>query len=146
MRRKLHGCCELRRSGIFGRIHIAYGSGDEGTALGAACAYSYQAGQISMPGQMPFFGPAPQLDTVRKLVIQHHLRMQQFPSEAAMLEAAAGDIADDRIVALCIGRMEYGARALGNRSLLALHRTPATRIASISRSKRGKTTVLLPPP
>ena len=37
-----------------------------------------------------------------------------------MLDAAAADIAADRIIAVCNGRMEYGARALGNRSLLAL--------------------------
>jgi len=36
-----------------------------------------------------------------------------------MLEAAADDIAANKIVAICHGRMEYGARALGNRSLLA---------------------------
>jgi predicted NodU family carbamoyl transferase len=48
------------------------------------------------------------------------LALQGFASEQQMLDAAAEDVAADRIVALCNGRMEFGARALGNRSLLAL--------------------------
>jgi predicted NodU family carbamoyl transferase len=70
---------------------------------------------------MPFFGPAPQIATVRGIIEQHpSLQIQEFANQRAMLDAAAADIAADRIVALNDGRMEYGARALGNRSLLAL--------------------------
>jgi carbamoyltransferase len=70
---------------------------------------------------MPFFGPAPQLGRVKRIVAQNSaLMLEEFSDENAMLDAAAADIANDLIVALCNGRMEYGARALGNRSLLAL--------------------------
>lgn len=113
---------ELRSNGMFERIHVAYASGDEGTALGAAAACVFALGTpLRIPGVMPFFGPAPQGVAVRAIVAQHpELILREFDAEQPMLHAAAQDLAADRIVALCNGRMEFGARALGNRSLLAL--------------------------
>ncbi len=113
---------ELRASGMFDRIHIAYASGDEGTALGAAAAHVFTQGQpLRITDEMPFFGPAPLISAVRRVLERHPaLQIQEFSTQQQMLDAAAADIAADRIVALNDGRMEYGARALGNRSLLAL--------------------------
>jgi carbamoyltransferase len=112
---------ELRTSGMFDHIHVSYGSGDDGTALGAALAHSHALGQpVRIPSQMPFYGPAPKIEVVRSLVAKHGLHLQEYPDRDVMLGEAANDIARDRIVAICDGRMEYGARALGNRSLLAL--------------------------
>lgn len=112
---------ELRTAGMFQNIHIAFGSGDEGTALGAAAAYSHSIQRpLQITHKLPFYGPAPVLATVRKLVETHRLHLTEFSTADAMLDAAADDIAADKIVALCDGRMEYGARALGNRSLFAL--------------------------
>ncbi len=113
---------ELRASGMFEQIHVAYSSGDEGTALGAAAACVFARGApLQIPGVMPFFGPAPTLTGVRKVLAQHpELKLEEYTDVSQMLDATARDIAADRIVALCNGRMEFGARALGNRSLLAL--------------------------
>jgi carbamoyltransferase len=113
---------ELRASGMYDRIHIAYASGDEGTALGAAAAQCFTQGHpLHIPDAMPFFGPEPQISAVRH-ILEHHpaLQIREFATRQQMLDTAAADIAADRIVALNDGRMEYGARALGNRSLLAL--------------------------
>jgi len=111
---------EVRKSQMFDQIHIAFASGDEGTAFGAAAAYSYRNGQpVRIPGQMPFYGPAPDLKVVHELASRYPVTVHEFLDEAAMLKAAADDVADDKIIAICHGRMEYGARALGNRSLLA---------------------------
>ena len=119
---------ELRDARMFERIHVSYGSGDDGTALGAALAHSYALGQpVSFPHLMPFFGPAPDIQTVRTLVDRNHLKLHEYPDQERMLAAAATDIALDRVVAICDGRMEYGARALGNRSLLALPSKAANR-------------------
>jgi carbamoyltransferase len=123
------GCAEncaaiglLRSSSMFERIHVAYASGDEGTALGAAAAHLFTHGApLRLSGVMPFFGPAPELPRVRGIIAENPaLVLEEFEDERQTLELAARDIAADRIVALCNGRMEYGARALGNRSLLAL--------------------------
>ena len=113
---------ELRTSGMFDRIHVAYASGDEGTALGAAAAHVFTQGQpLRIPDEMPFYGPAPQISIIRRMLEKYPaLAIREFGTRQQMLDAAAADIAADRIVALNDGRMEYGARALGNRSLLAL--------------------------
>jgi carbamoyltransferase len=113
---------ELRTSGMFEQIHIAYSSGDEGTALGAAAACVFAHGApLRIPGFMPFFGPAPQIAGLRTVLANHpELVLEEYADERSMLDATARDIAADKIVALCNGRMEFGARALGNRSLLAL--------------------------
>jgi carbamoyltransferase len=113
---------ELRSSGMFERIHVGYSSGDEGTALGAAAACVFARGApLRLPNFMPFFGPAPHLPRVREILARRpDLLLEEFSDERRMLDAAACDIAADQIVALCHGRMEFGARALGNRSLLAL--------------------------
>jgi carbamoyltransferase len=130
------GCAEncaaiglLRSAGMFERIHVSYASGDEGTALGAAAACVFAQGRpLRIPGVMPFFGPAPELPRLRDVIAQHPaLALQEFAGEPQMLDAAAADIAADRIVALAHGRMEFGARALGNRSLLALPSNPANK-------------------
>jgi carbamoyltransferase len=120
---------ELRSSGMFERIHIAYASGDEGTALGAAAAHLFSHGApLRLPGVLPFFGPAPHLERVRAIVARDStLALREFADEQQMLDSAAADIAADKIVALCHGRMEYGARALGNRSLLALPASAANK-------------------
>lgn len=120
---------ELRTAGIFRRIHVGYASGDEGTALGAAAARAFARGTpLRIPDVMPFFGPAPQLKRVKQIAAQNStLALEEFPDENAMLDAAAVDVANDMIVALCNGRMEYGARALGSRSLLALPSTASNK-------------------
>lgn len=113
---------ELRSSGMFEHIHVAYASGDEGTALGAAAACVFARGApLRMPEVMPFFGPAPRPANVRTVLSRRpELTLEEYGNEREMLDAAASDIAADKIVALCHGRMEFGARALGTRSLLAL--------------------------
>jgi carbamoyltransferase len=112
---------EVRNRGIFRNIHVAFASGDEGTALGAAAAWAYQHGQpLRIPHEMPFYGPAPDIRVVRDLAATYDVTVTEYPDEPTMLAAVADDVAADRIVGICQGRMEFGARALGNRSLLAL--------------------------
>ena len=77
---------------------------------------------LHLPGVMPFFGPAPHLDArARDRGPEHRRwRWRNSPTSSRCWMPRPRDIAADRIVALCHGRMEFGARALGNRSLLAL--------------------------
>ncbi|WP_431266735.1 carbamoyltransferase C-terminal domain-containing protein [Dankookia sp. P2] len=122
------GCAEncmtagaLRDDGRFEQVYVGYASGDDGTALGAAAAHSAALGMpVRALNRMPFFGPKPQAAEVLAHAAARGLNVTSFSSTDAMLQAAAKDVAEDKIIALCNGRMEYGARALGNRSLLAL--------------------------
>ena len=68
----------------------------------------------------PYLGPRYDPDEVRAaLEARPDLRWTHVGETAEYFAAAAADIAADRIVAWFSGRMEFGPRALGNRSILA---------------------------
>jgi carbamoyltransferase len=50
---------------------------------------------------------------------------EQFMDSAELAGRVAAVLADEAILGLCSGRMEFGPRALGNRSILADPRSPA---------------------
>lgn len=109
------------------RVFVQPASGDDGTSLGAALYVSQRRGDEYRPGPAgfdPYTGPGYSLAEVRQALEQ--------PGTAELVEwryvgltdeyfaAAAEDLAQDRIIAWFHGRMEFGPRALGNRSILGL--------------------------
>ena len=98
-------------------------SGDDGTALGAAwhVARGEGGGLAPVTGAFdPYLGPRYDPDEVRAaLEARPDLRWTHVGEIAQYYADAAADIAADRIVAWFSGRMEFGPRALGNRSILA---------------------------
>jgi carbamoyltransferase len=113
---------KLMRAGLFDEIYVQPASGDDGTALGAAlqwAAFNDRVCNRRLPA--PFLGPASTQDEVTAAMKEHasHINVQPFPSlDMACAEAAAW-IAGGRVIAWHRGRMEFGPRALGNRSILA---------------------------
>ena len=113
---------KLMRAGLFDEIYVQPASGDDGTALGAAlqwAAFNDRVCNRRLPA--PFLGPASTQDEVTAALKEHasHINVKHFPnSEMAYAEAAAW-IAGGRVIAWHRGRMEFGPRALGNRSILA---------------------------
>ena len=103
-----------------GRLFVQPASGDDGTAPGAA--WDAAADEVpTAPGPFdPYLGPRYSRDEVRAVLeARPHLRWRDVGVGEEYLAAAADDIAADRIVAWFHGRMEFGPRALGNRSILA---------------------------
>jgi len=97
-------------------------AGDDGTALGAALYRASLAGELAnlrLPA--PLFGPAYTASFIEDTLNRFDGRIQvkRFESLEATCACAARLIADGRVVAWFRGRMEYGPRALGNRSILA---------------------------
>jgi carbamoyltransferase len=107
----------LMRSGKFDEIYIQPAAGDDGSALGAALFRSAQAGEVHnrrMP--VPFLGPAHRLPCNLAGEVDgaiHHASLEDACQAAARL------IAEGRVIAWYRGRMEFGPRALGHRSILA---------------------------
>jgi len=115
---------KLIKQKLFEDLFIQPAAGDDGTALGAALFASHNLEPDKFHTQrrpMPFFGPeysqtemnAAAEKFVGKIIIDDLGTPERAASDAA--EA----LSKDAIVAWFQGRMEYGPRALGNRSITA---------------------------
>jgi carbamoyltransferase len=113
---------KLTRSRLFDEVYIQPVAGDDGVALGAALYRTALAQKI--PNQRfpaPLFGPQ-YTDAEVEAALQRCSGTIQWKRYASLDEtcaAAAKLIAEGRVIAWSRGRMEYGPRALGNRSILA---------------------------
>jgi len=116
----------VRKSGVFSEVFIPSAPHDAGTAIGAALVV-HCAKQKTRPRQgisTPYLGPSFDRRQILAAVKSAGLAPRRSKSPA---RDAADMIADGKIVAWFQGRMEFGPRALGNRSLLADARRPNMR-------------------
>ena len=112
----------LMRPGIFDEVYVQPVAGDDGVALGAALYRASLAGELDnrrMPA--PLFGPRYSEGEIEYALDRFRPRIdwRRFDSFETTCAEAARLIADGRVIAWDRGRMEYGPRALGNRSILA---------------------------
>ncbi|MEV6256979.1 carbamoyltransferase C-terminal domain-containing protein [Nocardia sp. NPDC051911] len=98
------------------RLFIPPAAGDDGTAIGAAL---HVAGELNRTFT-PYTGPRYQAGEVSSVLERAPVRWQHHGFTDSYFDLAARDLAEDRIIAWFEGRMEFGPRALGNRSILAL--------------------------
>ncbi len=122
---------KLLRAGIFKDIFIQPAAGDAGGALGAALFVHYQllenerkAGPAdAMQGSL--LGPGFSNDQVRAELDALGAVYEFIEDEAKLLEAVAGEAASEKVIGWFSGRMEFGPRALGSRSLIGDARSPS---------------------
>jgi carbamoyltransferase len=120
----------LRERG-FDDLWIQPAAGDAGGALGAALFVWHQllekprapGGQDSQQGS--FLGPSYTSDQISRFLAGQGRQGQRFTTEPDLLEHVAGLLADGKVVGWFQGRMEFGPRALGARSILGDPRSPA---------------------
>jgi carbamoyltransferase len=113
---------KLMRSGLFDEIYVQPVAGDDGVALGAALYRTALAGVIpNLRLPAPLFGPSYTDAEIEAALnkFDGKIAWKKFDSLDATCAEAAKLIADGRVIAWDRGRMEYGPRALGNRSILA---------------------------
>jgi carbamoyltransferase len=113
---------KLFRSRLFDEVYVQPVAGDDGVALGAALYRTSLAQQIPnrrLP--VPLFGPQYSTDSIEAALRRFDGRIEwrRFDTLEETCASAAQLIADGRVIAWYRGRMEYGPRALGNRSILA---------------------------
>lgn len=107
----------IAASGIFENIYIQPGAGDSGNALGSLYLASVRHGQgIPSFDHMPYAGPEFTDERTEQELKKYKLNYRR--SENIPLEAAKA-ISQGLVIGWFQGRMEYGPRALGNRSILA---------------------------
>lgn len=126
----------LRDSGIFDAVWVQPAAGDAGTALGAALWTDARERRGMEPGntavssasavntfaprrwqmEHPYLGPGysdDEIETLLKWAKLPYRRVDDLAQETAKL------LANNKIIGWFQGRMEYGPRALGARSILA---------------------------
>ena len=97
--------------------------GDESNAVGAAyLGWLARAGAGARPRPLgpAYLGPSIDAAAVETLIRTRDLASKYRVSEHERIEERIAELlVSDGVVARCAGRMEFGARALGNRSILA---------------------------
>jgi carbamoyltransferase len=108
----------LRDAGLFRNIWIQPAAGDAGTALGAALWVDakLRRGHRNFSMDHPYWGPSFTDEDVEKFLKWTKVPYRKM-SDVAKETAAL--LAQDKIIGWYQGRMEFGPRALGGRSILA---------------------------
>lgn len=121
----------LLREQIFDNIWIQPAAGDAGGALGAALAIHHLEleGDRSETGhqdqmQGALLGPAFDADQIEHALTQYGAVFQKLGDDD-LLDRVAHTLADGKAIGWMQGRMEFGPRALGARSIIADPRSPS---------------------
>ena len=115
---------KLHRSGLFKNIWIQPAASDAGGALGAALALWYKElnnnRKISTTDDMrgSYLGPQFKQDEIEKELKNMGAVFEKF-SEDKMIEKTAEALSEEKAIGWFQGRMEFGPRALGARSIIA---------------------------
>ena len=114
---------KILSSGIVDRIFVQPAAGDDGVCLGAALApYLDNGAKLPMHKMRhAYLGAENSDEEIEKALTTYKLRATRVADPAA---AAAEMLANGKILGWVQGRMEFGPRALGARSILADPRDP----------------------
>jgi carbamoyltransferase len=119
---------KIREQTGFREVFIQPAAGDNGTALGAAlyACHEMNGRPRGFVMEHGYWGPsfddraiAAALDAEHAAIAEHGCGRRAWDDEAALDRWTAEQIAAGRVVGWYQGRMEWGSRALGNRSIIA---------------------------
>jgi carbamoyltransferase len=119
---------KIREQTGFREVFIQPAAGDNGTALGAAffACHEMNGRPRQFVMEHGYWGPsfddraiAAALDAQHAAIAEHGCGRRAWDGEAALDRWTAEQIAAGRVVGWYQGRMEWGSRALGNRSIIA---------------------------
>ncbi len=119
----------LLREGPFKEIWVQPAAGDAGGAVGAALALWHQHHDQPRQPQQPdgmsgaFLGPSFEPDAIATSLSALNAPYEQLPDEQ-LLPRLAEILAKGNVVGWFQGRMEFGPRALGSRSIIGDPRNP----------------------
>ncbi|MFN5300191.1 MAG: carbamoyltransferase [Planctomycetaceae bacterium] len=120
----------LLREGPFENLWIQPAAGDAGGALGVATFIWHQLlDQPRLPRPRDsqsgsLLGPALDDDQIEKFLNRVQARYRRFPDDSSLCEEVSRLLSEDKVVGWVQGRMEFGPRALGARSILGDARSP----------------------
>ncbi|MAV62358.1 MAG: hypothetical protein CMI80_02625 [Candidatus Pelagibacter sp.] len=120
---------KILKEKIFDNIWIQPAAGDAGASLGAALAYWYlelkHDREISSSDEMigSYLGPAYSNEEIQKILTEIGAEFDVLEEEL-LIDKTAEDLSKGNAVGWFQGRMEFGPRALGSRSILGDPRSP----------------------
>jgi carbamoyltransferase len=117
---------KIRRVTPFRRVYVQAAAGDAGGAIGAAFALWHKMGHPrGFVMDHAYWGPRFEAAQIEQVIAGQApalsaagCRIEQHADEDALCRTVAKEIADGKVVGWFQGRMEWGPRALGNRSIL----------------------------
>lgn len=117
---------KLLESGIFTNLWIQPASGDAGGALGSALYiwYQYLNNTRNVDGihdlqEGSYLGIDFDDKTIKDFLDENRFVYHQAENPENLPDVVAKLLEDQKIIGICRGRMEYGPRALGSRSIIA---------------------------
>lgn len=114
----------IRREGPFKNMWLQPAAGDAGGSLGGALFAWYQLLDNSRSPRMPdsqkgsFLGPRFTNDEVARILDRSGAVYERFEDEQKLCDRVADMLSEGKVIGLFQGRMEFGPRALGGRSII----------------------------
>lgn len=114
---------EILRKSPFKQLFVQPAANDAGGALGAA-----MAAQVQLSGEQPplqrmrhvYLGPSASSASVARLLQSTSIKYKEYRNDlSGLLQMTARRLADNKVIGWFQGRMEFGPRSLGARSILA---------------------------
>lgn len=122
---------KILRSGLFDNIWIQPAAGDAGGSIGAAfITYHHhlnQPAQKKMTHDLQsssYLGPSHSNENVEAFLNAHGLPYKSYKDDHELMDTVSQYIEEGKIIGWLNGRMEFGPRALGNRSIIGDARSP----------------------
>ena len=102
-------------------LFVQPAAGDSGTALGAATYAAHELGDTIQPMDHAYLGPEYTADEIEAVLKKRGIKYEKC---ASITDVAAELLARGEVISWFQGRMEFGPRSLGNRSIIG---NPASR-------------------
>jgi carbamoyltransferase len=121
---------KIYENGLFEGLWIQPAAGDAGGSLGAALTGWYQylgLQRVVNPSdsmQGSYLGPSYSDQDIRKLILRYDIPHTYFENPDDLAKHTASLINSGKVIGWFQGRMEFGPRALGNRSIIGDARNP----------------------
>ena len=122
----------LLRKGIVDKIWIQPCAGDGGTSLGAALFAAYNYYNLNRfvnkndDQKGSYLGPSFSNENIEKVLKSFDFKYERYEQKTELIDLITDKIIEGNVIGLFQGRMEFGPRALGARSIIADPRNSST--------------------
>jgi len=126
----------------FQKLYIPPAPSDSGSAIGSALYYYYLVNKDSkrIANENPYLGPYYTKEEIQPILQEFEDKIEyKWNIHTSIIDEVTDYIKDNKVVGWFEGRMEFGARALGNRSILANPRDPdmKRKLNSVVKKREG---------